>query len=863
MSREHLLERLSKASHCRLVLVTGGAGYGKSTLLAQWRLSLIREGAKVAWLSLAEEDGTYPEYCVNLLGALQHAGLPLEEDWHSSLDVNSEEDALAFASILINTTARFNGRLFMFVDNFHRARDIRITTMMQVLIDRAPPNLHMVLASRSKPALQLGRLRGMGDVSEITCADLEFSFQESWTFLKSHLGDAIEPDIANSIHNATAGWPIGLQLMATALKGNPRKRAITSLLPKAGLTEYLTEEVLAPLPPALIDFLQKIAILPSFNTALAAQVAGSPTADEMITTLVAQNLFVLPINEAAEGQWYRLHPLFAEILTQRLTATSFDIRTLHLRAAEWYEGAGLLFDAAHQAVLCGDLEVLIQLLERNHFAFHSISHLKQFTLWLDNVPLERLTKHPLTLLMGTWGCLLLLQTSKAESWLDAHEAAEPPTSWAPHIALARAVIALQRDDLARCFALLEPLEGRQFNRPLYEQIRSAIYLFCMAYMGLHDKVHQYANAPRTALLYASDDEPALMFQAMVAHTAYLEGNIHAAEQLAIEALHRAELTHGPSSISADHCALVLAQVFYEEDRLERARELISIPGRLRFSTLHYMIDSALCFARLQCHQVSPQIALDYLAKTIASFRTLGYPRGIANMLAEQIRILLEYGDWRQAEVPLIAIVRLAQSHLNQQNPSDAEIVALKTFSEARLKLAKREPELALQHLDSIQPTADRYQRGHWQVQTTVLRALAFDMLGQREDAQNLLRSLLDLACSKGLIRSLLDEGKPLRELLLGLECRDDPVLESFRLRLIEAAWPANLQPDMATAGETELLNKRELAIIELLEQSMTNKRIAQALNLSLETVKWHLKNIYAKLGVTGRYEAIIAARKQQ
>ncbi|HGP1322456.1 helix-turn-helix transcriptional regulator [Pseudomonas aeruginosa] len=869
--REQLLDRLGKAHNARLVLVTGGAGYGKTTLLAQWRQILIREGANVAWLSLAPEDEILSLFGADLLATLQQAGLPLEDNLFELLEAGTKEGARAFASVLINTIARGSARLYLFLDNFQHARDPRITAMMQLLIDRAPANLHLVLASLDMPGLLLGRLRGMGEVCEIACSELGFSFRESEAFLKACLGDDVKLDVAHSIHDIAAGWPIGLQLMANALKGNPRKKTLPPLPQyQAGLADYLAEEVLAPLPEVLIDFLQKIAILRRFNAAVAAHVADSLDAPELIAALQTQNLFVLPAGNEGGHPWYRLHPLFAEFLGQRLAASSTDVGLLHRKAAQWFEGAGLIAEAARHAILCEDLDVLIELLERSHGSYHSVSNLNQYTQWLDSVPLERLAQHPAILLMGAWSCLLLVQTDKAETWLNALETTETTTTWTPHISLVRATIALQRDDLARCFALLETLEGRQFTHPLYEQVRSAMYLICLAYMGMHDRARQYFNAPCTRSLHASTDEIALIFQATGAHAAFVEGDILEAERLASDVLHRAERFHGKGSVSACNCAVVLAEALYEGDRIDDAREAITHRlGMLHFSTPTYMIRTAVCYVRLQYHQEGAPRALDYLTRKISGFRALGCPRGIANMLVEQVRILLGNGDWRQGEGPQNALDGLAQEHQNQQTPVDAEIVALASLSRARLTLARQEPEQALKLVGDAQQIADRYQRGQWQAQAGVLRALALDALGQESDAMQLLRGLLDQAYRKGLIRTLLDEGKPLRELLLRLDCRDDAVLESFRLRLTDAALQAIPGPSgkpqgaqSLSAGESNLLTKREQQIIELLEQSMSNKRIAQTLNLSLETVKWNLKNIYAKLGVAGRYEAIIVARQQ-
>ncbi|MCY1337087.1 Serine/threonine-protein kinase PknK [compost metagenome] len=187
------------------LLVSGAAGYGKTTLLAQWRQVLIREGAAVAWLSLAPEDETLSLFGADLLGTLQQAGLPLEGELIKLLEVGTEDGARAFAAVLINTIARVSARLYLILDDFQHARDPRITAMMQLLVDRAPTNLHLVLASRVTPGLLLGRLRGMGEVCEIDSSELGFSFRESETFLKTCLGDDLKLDVAHSITT----WPPG------------------------------------------------------------------------------------------------------------------------------------------------------------------------------------------------------------------------------------------------------------------------------------------------------------------------------------------------------------------------------------------------------------------------------------------------------------------------------------------------------------------------------------------------------------------------------------------------------------------------------------------------------------------------------
>lgn len=870
VAREHLLERLGKAYASRLIVIQGGAGYGKTTLLGQFRQQLLREGTAVAWFDLSEDDACFIQFSVDLLGSLREAGLPLPEAL-DALDPQAHDCVRTLAAVLINTIARVSGQLYLFIDDYQHARDPRIDSLVQLLVDRAPANLHLVIASRSQPALSLGRLRGMGDIEEIAAADLTFRFSESLNLLRGLLDESVTPSEVHTLHNLADGWPIGLQLAATTLKLQARRQIDSASLPtQAGLISYLDEEVLARQPAEVVDFLQKIAILQPFNSTLAARLSGVEEAAQLIAHLQAQNLFIFPGEHGEDQRWYRLHPLFAEHLRQRLSASGADLDPLHQRAAQFYEEAGMIGEAVKHATLCSDVNVLIALLERAQANYHRISDINQHMHWLDSVPLEQLTQHPSILLMGAWSCLLVVQAEKAQSWLAALEAVQTSTLWTAHISLIKAAIAIQQDDMDRAFALLEPLEGRKFTLPLYEQTRSTIFLNCLSYFGLHEKARHYFNAPRTAELHASTDEMALIFQATGAHAVFLEGDALEAERLAAHVLRRAEQAHGHDSVSACLSAVPLAEVLYESDRLDDAQEMVANrPGMLQYSTSTYMIRISLLQARLQYHRDNAQSAIDFLNKRISTFRILGRPRATANMLAEQVRMLLTSGDWRYAEGPYKALETLACNHLHPKTCTDAEISVLARLSQARLALAKQEPERVVAVLEALQPILDKYQRGHWQIQADLLTALALAGLARKSEASQRLRQVLDTAYRLGMVRTLLDEGKPLRDALLLLDCQDDVLLDSFRERLANAPLQSLLseQPDLrgslpGTSAEGLRLTRREQEIVELLDRSMSNKRIAQTLNLSLETVKWNLKNIYAKLGVTGRYEAIIAARQR-
>jgi LuxR family maltose regulon positive regulatory protein len=870
--RELLLIRLQTARDCRLTLINGSAGFGKTTLMAQWRQSLIKEGNSVVWLSLAQEDAALESFCGNLISTLQHAGVPLESDLLLLIERESLDGLLALASVMINTLARVSTPLYLMIDDFHFAVDPRISRLVQLVVDGAPTQLHIVLASRVNPNLKLGRLRAMAELCEISASDLGFDFNESLAFLKTYLDEGIDLDLAHTIHNNTDGWPIGLQLLSISLKSNPREDAkIHRLLPgNSDLRDYLTEDVVEGLPPAITEFLERISILRRFNPEVAAHVSQTAEAADLIASIEAHNLFILPVDLESQQQWYRLHPLFAEFLHQRLAASNADVSALHLRAAQWFEQAGMISEATRHAVLSENLEELVRLLERKQPTYHSLSHLGQFMRWLDCVPLEQLSQHPKVLLQGAWGCVLTMLTGKAETWIEVLENSTAARgTWGSQIDLVRAAIALQHDDLARCNQLVRGLPERAFAHPFNQRMRECLYINGLVYLGQQQQAWQYLNSPECTTLRTSHDELALMIIATTAHGILLCGNVLEASRHLIDVLLLAESKHGRRSVSACTCAVAVAEAHYEMDRIDDVREALSNRlDLLRYAPPSVTISAMLSVARVNYLQESPASALTYLAKMAMEFRARGFDRALAHNLTEQVRILLGNGDWRQCESQRAGLDALTHRHAGDA-PVAHEISALAALSRARIGLARQEPDRTLAALDIVEQFAERYSRGQWAIQARLLRAVALNDLGREAQSVALLREVVGESYQLGLVRTVLDEGPALLALVARLDCQDDPVLDSYRSRL--AAVPLNCAgsgPSAAratkdpAAGESSLFTRRELEIISLIEQSMPNKRIAQTLNLSQETIKWNFKNIYTKLGVSSRYEALIALKQR-
>lgn len=863
--REDLLKRLRGAAESRLFLITGGAGFGKSTLLAQWRQILVTDDASVAWLSLAPDDIEAETFLAHLAGALQHVGIDVRLEQGMGID---DDPHFAIAP-LVNALVEWGDEVYLLLDDFHHAESATVLPIVQSLIDHAPANLHLVLASRREPALLLGRWRAMGELCEIGSDALGFDFDESLSFLRSYLDPAIDADMAHRLHGQADGWPIGLQLLSIATKTNPRRKDRAAALQPCGqgLEAYLFEDVLADLPGGLLEFLQQISILRRFNLEVAAWISESASTAAHLRSIEERNLFVQSVDLPGEAPWFRFHPMFQEFLVRRLKASGADLAHLHLRASQWFEQNGLVGDAVQHAVAMDDLDYLVGLLERVPLPQKSVSHLGQFVRWLECLPQERLARHPGLLLLGVWGAVLTVRTARAEQWLALLDGFPAAESRAEQVALLQATVATQRDDAALCAQILQPMAAQALSTPFLEQVRASLYVSALSSLGRHAEARRYVNTVAARSARGSTDEMALIGTTSTAIVALLEGHLLELEQIATAMLAKAEATHGRRAVSSCHGAALLAFAYCEFGRYGEAREaLANRLDILHFSTPEYMIVAALAFARLQYRSVSLRVALDYLQQRESCFRELGLDRCAANMLAEQIRLLLLGGDWRRAESLQMALEDLCQAHV--ATPQHAEVSVLAALSKARLVLVRGQPELAIQLLDSVGGLLGEYARRGWSVAASVLRGLALAQLGRDGESQEALRGAVVQGYRMGLLRSFSDEGEPLRRLLSRLGALGSSELDQYLASLCDASTAD--AADNSAAGQPErsvlvidapMLTPRELEILGLLEQSMSNKRIALALNLSLQTVKWNLRNIFAKLGVTSRYEAILFARR--
>ncbi|BDB23776.1 AAA family ATPase [Cupriavidus sp. P-10] len=876
--RTTLLHSLHAVRHSRLVLLTAPAGYGKTNVMAQWRQRLLADGARVAWLALAAEDDDPRQLCARLEASLRQAGVQPRRAGAAPFPDGAGPAALLPAlAALVALLDGVPGEVYLMLDGFDHLRQPATLAFLQDLLRARLPHLHLVATARGSTGLALARLRAGRELAEFGSAALAFTLAETLAFVGQRAdgctpGDSAQAaiDTAVGLHELTEGWPAGLEL-AAAWPDTAGPLQCGWQAP-ASLQAYWREEVTATLAPALLDFLQRIAVPRQVDAALAAQLTGAADAGQQLAQIAARGLFLDAVPGHAEGGWYRLHPLFRSHLLHELAcAGPAGLPALHVRTAAWLARHGQPAGAIAHALQGDDFECVQALVAANAAQLPGMHPLREFLQWADRIAPARLAAHPALLLAAAWACVVSARPRQAEHWIRqweasaAHGAALRGIDAERHATVMRATIAAQRDDLPRTQALLDTLHGKPAGNPELELVRMSLGLRCAATLGQPAR----SRAPFRAAAQPGATELGLLGGAMMAMMAWQEGNAYEALRLGRQVLALAQQAYGRRSIAASVCAVPVAAALYEQDRIDMASEVLAGPLQtLRTGTPDVLIEAGLCHARLQWLAGARQEALAELAEAEAMFHRRGLPRGVARMVAERQRIVLAGKDLRHAQRLQGALDELERHHAGTA-PRDQEIAALAALGRARLALAAGEPASALAALVPMRGLAIVTVREPLMASADLLQAAALDTLYRSDEAAASLQAALAAGERLGLVRTFADEGACVQALL----DRAAPCGTEYLARLRAASAPAAVaipamsQPSPppkplppADAGKGRQLTRREREILALLEQSMSNKRIALALNLSVDTVKWNLRQIYAKLEVSRRYDAILVAR---
>ena len=424
--RARLIDHLDQGIDRKLTLVSAPAGFGKTTLLAEWLAASEASGRPGAWVSLDRSDNDPAFFWAYFIAALQTVRSGVGENAISLLHSPQPPPIESLLTTLINEINAIQDGLALILDDYHVIDSQSVHSAVTFLIDHLPPRLHLVIASRSDPPLPLARLRGRAELTELRAADLRFTPDEASAFFNQAMGLGLSADDVAALETRTEGWIAGLQLAALSMRGRDDIPGFIKAF--AGddryIADYLVEEVLQRQPEHVRRFLLQTSVLDRLIGPLCDVVTGQESGKEMLQALERDNLFVVPLDDKRE--WYRYHHLFADVLRAHSIEEEPDQAPIrHRRASEWYEHNGLPADAIRHALAAEDFERAAGLAELAWGAMDRPFTYPTWLRWVKALPDELIRSRPVLSVGYAWALVIGGEPEAAEDrlrdaerWLD-------------------------------------------------------------------------------------------------------------------------------------------------------------------------------------------------------------------------------------------------------------------------------------------------------------------------------------------------------------------------------------------------------------------------------------------------------------
>ncbi|WP_129627286.1 LuxR C-terminal-related transcriptional regulator [Candidatus Oscillochloris fontis] len=801
-------------------LVSAPAGYGKSVLISGWLFGPHAPSHPAAWLALEEADDDPGRFLRYFVAALRQHESTFCSDLFAALQAEQLPPDEILRTTLINALLELPSPRILVLDDVQHLQDQRILDILTAILSQHPTNLHLILITREDPPLPLARLRAHGLLNEIRAADLRFSLAESRAFLHAlglDLGDA---DVAR-LTERTEGWPAGLQLAGLSLQGHTNPRAFVESLSGTHrfILAYLTEEALKTQAADVQEFLLLTAMLHQLSGDLCVALTGRKDSAELLERLVRANLFIIPLDDG--GHWYRYHHLFGELLHHQLRRTYPErIVALHQRASAWHAAHDLPALAIEHSLAAADYPQVVELLEAHHWWLINQGYARSMERWMQRLPAEWHASSPRTSLGFAWAALLRGRFEQIEPYVAVAQAmitqsaADQPMLRANMLAL-HANLAQMRGQVAEALALAE--EARSLA-PVGDLRLSALIALAMG--AAQRQTGAFASAIahlQRAIQTGQQIGDHVTAMLAVAHLALLtlqSGQLHFFVRIAEDALAQtAALETAPFMVGAVHIAL--AQVYYEWGRLEAARETLQRGIHLATLSGH---TASLAYGKI--HLARFQQGAGDLA---AAAQNLGEAEAL---LAQGVPGWVR-SDWLVGKVALlVAQQRLDEAAACLRSSGIAADAPVSQQSE-RLHLAWLRWMVASQHPDGLSlaericAAAEQGQRHGSLIHALILGAQAGGGTAWLERARQ-------LGASEGYQRSFVDD----------------------RLVLTTPSPGALVEP----------LSEREIEVLRLLAAGYSYTQIAAQLVVSVNTVRYHIKGLYSKLGVNKQVQAIERAR---
>jgi LuxR family maltose regulon positive regulatory protein len=871
VARPRLVERLESNIDCKLTLVSAPAGFGKTTLLSEW---IHEQKRSAAWISLDKGDNDLTRFLAYFISAFRDIeGMMLEESL-AMIESPQLPSMEVLLTPLINSATESRTQFALILDDYHLITNTQVHDVVRFILDNIPPNMHLVLSSRADPPWPLSRMRALGEMAEIRANDLRFTPEEVTTFLNDVMGFDLSPADIKLLESRTEGWIAGLQMAAISMQGRKDLSGFIKALSGSHrfIMDYLVEEVIDKQSREIQEFLLKTSILGRMNGPLCDFVTGGSHCQETLDYLEQANLFLIHLDE--ERSWYRYHHLFSGLLrSYQEQYRPGRAPELHLKASMWYEGQGLIADAVEHALAAGDLERVVSLVEGNAIAMMDHGQLGTLRGWLDAIPDEIVLSRPWLCLAQAWihvysGQLHMVEPLllDAEKGLENIEDKKAITHIKGHMAAIRAYHAELYGDFDNAIAFAT--EAQHFLPREDLRTRCFTLMKLSSTLRLTGKFNEATQAFKEAILVSQeigDSHIAIHVRCDLAGLLFMQGRLREIDRVCLEALDIAKqhfVRSGWWMPITGYVYAKMCQLYYERNELDNALQ-----------AAEKGID--LC----RTGGLPEYLADCYVFQAI-TYQAMGNGEEAIEAIREAKVIAKNLSPWYKEIVePYEALIQMSQGDLEsarrlvderdfiRKDEYGIEFYTNKIM-QAQIQVKQCEDcpsELNEVHklLVELREIAESREANSFILKILALQSLTEWMMGEREEALQCLRQAIMLAEPEGYVRPFINLGSQMADVLHYAVSKG--ICSRYSTMLLEAlaAEPSVDATQVATsrAALEEPLSERELQVLKLLNSDLSTPEIAQELVVAVSTVRSHVKNIYSKLDVHSRIEAIDRARE--
>jgi len=879
--RPRLIERLNEGVHRKLTLISAPAGFGKTTLISERVANCKRQ---CAWVSLDEGDNDPVRFLTYLVGALQTVSENIGGGVMSLLQSPQPPPIEIILTNLLNEIATVSDSFILVLDDYHVIESKAVDDVLAFLLEYAPSQMHLVITTREDPPLPLARYRVRDELTELRATDLRFTPEEAADFLNQGMGLNLSEEDISALETRTEGWIAGLQLAAISMQGQDTSSFIQSFTGSHRyVLDYLVEEVLQQQPETVQDFLLRTSILNRLSASLcdALLLDSATSGKEALAYLERTNLLIIPLDN--ERRWYRYHNLFAEVLQSRLMEKESElIPTLHQRASGWYEQMGSPPEAIQHALAAKDFERAADLIELAWPAMDQAFQSSSWLGWAKALPDAVVRTRPVLSVDYAWALLsggeLDAATSRlqdAERWLDTPSSKIFPVqsqkmvvrdedqfrSLPASIATARTYAAMARGDMPNSLIFarqaLDLLPDDDYLRR-----GPAAALLGLAYWASGDLEASYQALADAMVGFQMSGNISFAISGTygLADIRIAQGRLQEAMKIYERSLKLALAQGEPAIPGTTDLYFGLSKLYRERGNMDSAKQNLSKSEDLgeQAALADWPYRLRIAQARIRQSEGDMSGALDLLDEAEQLYVISPVPQiRPVSALRAQVWIaqgrLLEALDWAR-ECGLSVDGDL--SYLRE-----FEFITLARILIAQYRSERAEDTIheAMQLIERLLIAAENGKRMGSVIEILLLQALAFEAQSDIPLALESLERALTLAEPEGFIRIFVDEGLPMARLLS--EATAQGTMPDYSSKLLSVLEAEKQKPDLPPAQVlVDPLSERELEVLALIAAGLKNKEIAEQLFISLNTVLYHIKNIYDKLGVNKRALAIIKAR---